>query len=152
MEKVILTNMCLIENKATDEVVIINRKNAWPGFAFPGGHIEDGEPIVPSVIREVKEETGLDIENVELCGIRDWYDPLKNERNVVFMFKTSSFSGTLIDKTHEGDVFWKKLTDIKDEEYAEGLNLEIGIFFKKEINECFSAYNSVDKKWSFIKY
>ena len=97
MEKIILTNMCLIENKKTKEVLTINRVKDWCGVAFPGGHIEEGEPIVLSVIREIKEETNLDIDNLIFCGIRDWYDPIENERNIVFMFKTSTYSGNLIE-------------------------------------------------------
>lgn len=42
MEKIILTNMCLIENKKTKEVLTINRVKDWCGVAFPGGHIEEG--------------------------------------------------------------------------------------------------------------
>ncbi len=152
MEQVVLTNMCLIENSETGEVVVINRKKDWKGLAFPGGHIEQGEPIVPSVVREVKEETGLDISNLEFCGIRDWYDGRINERNVVFMFKTSTYTGTLIDKTHEGEVFWRKLNDIKDEEYAEGLNKELSLFFKKDVNECYSSYDENNDVWLYLDY
>ena len=61
MEKIILTNMCLIENKKTKEVLTINRVKDWCGVAFPGGHIEEGEPIVLSVIREIKEEVNLNV-------------------------------------------------------------------------------------------
>ena len=42
MEKIILTNMCLIENPQTNEVVVIHRVKNWKGIAFPGGHIEQG--------------------------------------------------------------------------------------------------------------
>ena len=41
----------------------IDKRKDWPGFTFPGGHVEDDESIVDSVIREVKEETGLNIQN-----------------------------------------------------------------------------------------
>lgn len=152
MEKIILTNMCLIENKNDNTVVVIDRVNSWPGIAFPGGHIEEGEPIVPSVIREVKEETGLDIDNLIFCGVRDWYEEDINTRNIVFMFKTASFKGTLIEKTSEGKVSWRKLSDIKDEEYAEGLDKEMAIFFEKNVNEFYSAYDKEKKIWSLIKY
>lgn len=151
MERIELTNMCLIENKDTNEVVIIHRIKSWPGVAFPGGHVEEGESIVDSVIREVKEETNLDIENVKLCGIRDWYDKKKNFRGVVFMFKTSYFKGTLKSDETEGTVEWKKLLDIKEEEFAEGLFDELNIFFEDDINEYYSSYNDLLKKWVLEK-
>ena len=152
MEKIILTNMCLIENKDTNEVVVIHRIKDWVGIAFPGGHIEDGEPIVPSVVREVKEETGLDVDNLIFCGIRDWYDPTINERNIVFMFKTNTFCGTLISDNIEGKVEWRKLDSIKEEEYASGLDKEMSIFFDKDTSEFFSTYNVDTKKWNLEKY
>lgn len=152
MEKIILTNMCLIENPLTKEVVVIHRIKNWCGIAFPGGHIKDGEPIVTSVIREVKEETNLDISSLEFCGIRDWYDSTINERNIVFMFKTSSYSGTLINDSSEGKVEWRRLDSIGNEEYASGLDKELGIFFEKNINEYFSIYDVNNKKWKSSKY
>lgn len=152
MEKIILTNMCLIENKTTKEVVVIHRIKDWCGIAFPGGHVEEGEAIVPSVIREVKEETGLDVDHLEFCGIRDWYDPTTQERNIVFMFKTSNFSGTLCSNHKEGLVEWRKLDSIQKEEYASGLDLEMGIFFEQEILEFYSHYDMKQKKWNLIQY
>lgn len=152
MEKIILTNMCLIENPVTKEVVVIHRVKDWCGIAFPGGHIEDGEPIVPSVIREVKEETNLDIFNLEFCGIRNWYDPTINERNIVFMFKTASYHGILNENNVEGKLEWRHLDTIKKEEYASGLDEELGIFFEKEVNEYYSSYNQEKDTWEAKKY
>lgn len=151
MEKIILTNMCLIENKKTKEVLTINRVKDWWGVAFPGGHIEEGEPIVLSVLREIKEETNIDIDNLIFCGIRDWYDPVENERNIVFMFKTSTYSGNLIEDNVEGKLQWRKLDEIKEEEFSEGLYKEMGVFFDN-VNEYYSCYDVKTKTWQNKKF
>src|SRR5699024_11910600 len=39
------------------------KRYAWSGAALPGGHIEPHESLVESVIREIKEETGLTIKH-----------------------------------------------------------------------------------------
>jgi len=40
-------------------------------WAFPGGHLEFGEMVFETAKREVKEETGLDVEPVEIVSIAD---------------------------------------------------------------------------------
>ena len=62
-EEVELTNMCMICD-GKGNVLVQNKKNhpTWSGWNFPGGHVEKGEYVTPSVIREMKEETGMDFE------------------------------------------------------------------------------------------
>ena len=71
----ILTNMCLIEDDHGNIVMQIRdpQRYSWSGAALPGGHIEAHEGLVESVIREVKEETGLTIKNPKLVGMKHWY-------------------------------------------------------------------------------
>lgn len=68
-EQAIFTNMCMIENEKGQILIQDRQKANWPGVTFPGGHVEKGESFCASVIREVKEETGLVISNPVLCGI-----------------------------------------------------------------------------------
>ncbi len=74
MEKVKLTNMCMIIDEKKNQVLVQDRIKDWNGFTFPGGKIKLGEAIVPATIREVQEETGLTVSNLKFCGIKDWYD------------------------------------------------------------------------------
>lgn len=57
-----------------DRVLTIDREDpVWPGLAFPGGHIEKHESFHDSVIREVKEETNLDIVSPRLVGFKHFF-------------------------------------------------------------------------------
>ncbi|KAK9091124.1 hypothetical protein Sjap_024301 [Stephania japonica] len=50
------------------ETVLMGRRRSSIGastFAVPGGHLEFGESFEECAAREVKEETGLDIEKIE---------------------------------------------------------------------------------------
>ena len=83
-EKVVLENMCMIRDGSK---VLVEDKVGKDirGIIFPGGHVEKDEPIVASVIREIKEETGLTIENPVLCGVKNWIDE-DGTRYIVFLF------------------------------------------------------------------
>lgn len=83
----------------------------YQGLIFPGGHVELGEAFNDSVIREIKEETGLTISNLEFCGIKDWVE-FDGSRYMVFLYKTNQFSGNIIS-SDEGKVFWMPLEELK---------------------------------------
>ena len=50
-------------------VVIIHRRRAPRGFALPGGFIDEGEQAESAAVREMREETGLDVELTGLLGV-----------------------------------------------------------------------------------
>ncbi|KRG12578.1 ADP-ribose pyrophosphatase [Virgibacillus soli] len=52
-----------------DEGKILLIRAPRQGWEAPGGIIELGETIQDGIVREVKEETGIDIEITKFCGI-----------------------------------------------------------------------------------
>ena len=119
-ENAIFTNMCMIYDGQGNILVQDRKASDWPGICFPGGHVEKGESFVESVIREVKEETGLDIENPILCGTKQFQTD-NDARYVVFFYKTNHFSGTLCS-SDEGAVFWIPRKDLS--QYKLSIDLE----------------------------
>ena len=69
MPKLEITNMVMVQDKSTGKVIVQERVKSWCGISFPGGHVENGESIYDSAVREIKEETGLRITNLKYCGI-----------------------------------------------------------------------------------
>ena len=81
------------------KILLIKRKNEpFKGrWALPGGFVEYGETVEEAVLREVKEETGLDAEIKKLVGV--YSDPNRDPRghtiSVVFLLeaKGSAIAG-----------------------------------------------------------
>lgn len=98
-----LTNMCLIYDK---DRILVEEKiyGGGIGIVFPGGHVEPGESLRDSVIREMYEETGLKISNPQPCGFKDWIQE-DGTRYIVLLYKTNKFEGEL-KSSEEGKVFW----------------------------------------------
>ncbi|MBS5777289.1 MAG: 8-oxo-dGTP diphosphatase [Finegoldia magna] len=110
----ILCNMIKINRG--NEVLVLDKvkKYGWEGLTFPGGHVEKVESITESVIREAKEETNLDIENIKYVGMISWYDINNNDRIVGFLYETDDFSGELVKENVEGTLEFIDYEELKN--------------------------------------
>ncbi|GAB6074032.1 NUDIX domain-containing protein [Nautilia lithotrophica] len=59
-------------------IVLIKRKNPPLGYALPGGFVDVGEKVEDALIREMKEEIGLDVKIDRLFGV--YSDPNRDPR------------------------------------------------------------------------
>lgn len=131
-EPTTLTNMCMIVDK--DRVLTIDREDlVWPGLAFPGGHIEKHESFHDSVIREVKEETNLDIVSPRLVGFKQFFDKL-DRRYLVFFYRADKFSGSL-HASREGKLEWVKISDLPKRQLAYNFDRDLEVFLKNDLDE-----------------
>ena len=110
----ILCNMIKINRG--NEVLVLDKvkKYGWEGLTFPGGHVEKVESITESVIREAKEETNLDIENIKYVGMISWYDIDNNDRIIGFLYETDDFSGELVKENVEGTLEFIDYEELKN--------------------------------------
>lgn len=147
-EKIELTNMCMIYDHNGNILVQDKVGRSWGGVTFPGGHIEHDESFNDSVIREIKEETGLDIKNPRLCGIKHWKWS-KKSRYIVLLYKTNEFSGEL-KSSEEGKVFWIKKSDLHKYKLAEGFETMFRIFDDDSLSEYLSLKENGE--WHTVVY
>lgn len=71
--------------------VLIRRRNPPPGWAIPGGFIDEGESADRAAVREALEETGLDVELTELFHVYSEpdRDPRHHTLSVVFLARAA---------------------------------------------------------------
>ncbi len=132
--KVELTNMCMVCD-GTKVLVQDRVKKDWRGVAFPGGHVEAGESVTDSVIREMKEETGLTIRNPRLCGLKDW-ERDDGTRYIIFYYRADEFSGEL-KPSEEGKVFWAELSELPKMNLAVDVDLSLRVLLEEDLSEFF---------------
>lgn len=137
-EEVELTNMCMICD-GNGNVLVQDKKNhpTWHGWNFPGGHVEQGEYITPSVIREMKEETGLIIEKPRLCGIKEFHKSKDGKRYIVFLYVANNYKGEL-ESSKEGEVFWYPLSELRSSgKLIDGFEEMLSVFTADDVSEVF---------------
>ena len=140
-----LMNMCMIEDK-DDKVLVQERIKSWPGIAFPGGKVEKFEGIVESTIREIKEETGLDVSELKFCGLKTWIKDSDNIINIVFCFKTSNYKGDLIVESPEGKHYWVEKHALKNLNLADNFEATLELYFNENIIEI--LWKKVNDIWT----
>ena len=111
-KKIKLTIMCMVYKDDGSFLVLNRLKKDWPGLTFPGGHVEDDEFITDAVVREMKEETGLMVSNLEPRGYFEWNNLGDDCRHLAMLFKTKHFSGK-ITPSKEGQIFFIKETELE---------------------------------------
>jgi 8-oxo-dGTP diphosphatase len=120
----IVTVSGLIEN---DEGKILMVKHPVRGWEIPGGQVEVGETITEAFKREIKEETGIDIEIGKLISVSSnigigvqYYGVSPVPTIVTFGFSGKAVSGELTTSEESLEVNWvnrNQVLDLIDEDF-----------------------------------
>ena len=153
---VTLCNMCMIEYASTGRVLVQHRlskaTNPWCGLTFPGGHVEAGESITASMVREIREETGLTVSNLRMCGVVEWEtigeradgSPAEVEANskyIVFMFRTSTYAGDL-KSSAKGQMEWMTLDEMRKGGLAPHMEEYIRVMLDDDVPQAYGISGS----------
>ena len=70
----------MIQNKKGEVLLGLRQGSHGNGeWCFPGGHLEFGETVFETAKREVKEETGLDVNQFKLISVADEMRYIKSD-------------------------------------------------------------------------
>ncbi|HIJ98897.1 TPA: NUDIX hydrolase [archaeon] len=104
----------------TKGILLVKRKTEpFKGrYALPGGMVEYGETVEKAAVREVKEETGLDVELEGILGVYSDSDRDPRGHTVSIVFFATPKKGKISGSTETEDVGYKTLKEIENLELA----------------------------------
>lgn len=101
-----------------NKILLMKRKNTGyedGKYCLPGGHVEANEEIRKALIREAKEEIGIDLNIKDI----DFYKVLnrkvnKEQEYIDFIFKASSWIGDITNEEEEKceEIIWVDIEEI----------------------------------------
>lgn len=92
------------ENENSHKILLV-RNNKGKNYSFPKGHIEQGESEKETAIREIKEETGLDVIILDSFREVSDYTPFANIKKRVVFFMAQTFSDQVKIQEEELDSY-----------------------------------------------
>lgn len=108
----------LVEDQAGNILIVKTHHGGW---VFPGGQVEVGENLMDGVIREVKEESGIDIEVTGLIGIYSnsgiykWHDGVTDVPTKLMLdFACKPIGGKLCTSDETTDSRWIRKEEVLD--------------------------------------
>jgi 8-oxo-dGTP diphosphatase len=110
-----------------DRVLVVRRARAPAQgvFTLPGGVVEAGESLTEAVMREVREETGLEVEPLSIAGHREMIardaDGRAERHFVILAFAARWISGEPVLNAELAEARWLRLADLDGLATTEGL-------------------------------
>jgi len=99
-----------------DDKILLLKRNNYPAIGewwVPGGRIIKNELLVDSIIRKVKDETGLDTEIISQIGVAETIFETKHTVNVCFSLRVKS--GEVIMNSEHSEYKWFSIDNLPND-------------------------------------
>lgn len=109
----------LLMLRKSDKLLLMRRANTGyedGKYCFPGGHVEKGEEVTKAMIREAKEEIGIDIKYDDLILKHILNRKVKDNAYIDFIFECRNWEGTpiIMEKDHSDELKWFNLDELPE--------------------------------------
>jgi nucleoside triphosphatase len=116
--------------------ILLIKSHKWKNkYVIPGGHIKLGEKMVDALKREIKEETGLEIYDIEFITFQEFIfgEEFWKKKHFIFFDFACKTNSTEVKLNHEGqDFVWVTLD--------EALKLDVEPYTRKTIQEYLKSH------------
>lgn len=137
--------VCMVQDG--DSVLLLDRQHDdFKGYIPPGGKVDFPESFVEAAIREVKEETGLDVSNLQFKILYEYINPKKNDRYIIFNYITKDFKGTLLEETTEGKPVWVPICETSNLPMQKSIRRRFPYFFEEGTYEIQVVWDEENNK------
>ncbi len=98
-----------------DKILLLKRKNTGyedGKYSLPGGHVEANEEIRQALIREIKEEVGIDIYMQDIEFYKVLNRKINQEQEYIdFIFKVNNWTGNITNEEKDKceEIIWVEI-------------------------------------------
>lgn len=98
-----------------------NKENYNGYYIIPGGGVEFGETTEQAAIREIKEETNLDVEIIKFVGYKEIINVPGNYHSIVFFYLAKPKHTEILAKDDVSSAKFFEIEEIKKLKIAESV-------------------------------
>ena len=138
---------------------LLVHRNARPGdvhlgkYNGLGGKMRPEEDVIGCLRREIREEAGLEIDDIELRGTINWTGFGANGEDWLgFIFRIGSYAGRCFDRNQEGTLAWHAISSLLELPLWEGDRYFLPLVFdddRRIFHGCMPYENDRPLDWRF---
>ncbi|MGN0518900.1 MAG: exonuclease domain-containing protein [Acutalibacteraceae bacterium] len=138
--------MCYLSDFTTRKVLLLNKntgaEKSLKNLILPGGFVKKNESVTQALVRNVKEQTGLEISDIKLCGVADKLLTDTGEKCITFLFTADKYSGKLISQAENHEAVWTTIYHSKLQQFSKDMIAYLKIIKDESVNEAFLEANA----------
>ncbi len=117
--------------------LFLTKSDRWDDkYVMPGGHVEYGETVNEALKREMKEETNLDIGEIEFLGFKELLnleqDFYKDRHMISLNFKCKALNNEVILTDEAQEYIWISMDKVLELDLFDAVREEIKKHFIKK--------------------